>query len=399
MSALNLLKMLSLKWGIGLGITVLLGFGAYAANQSNQPNTLTQETSPQNNAETSKNNPNSISALGRIAPEGEILRVGGPGGDRIAELKVREGQRVQKGDPIAILQSFYELEAELGVAKNRVAESLTLLETEAELAQMQAEEAATRLQQSNLPKEQSILSQEAAIKRLQAELNQATAEVNRYTFLEQKGAATKQVLENRRLTLTQKMEELTQAQALLRQLRQEQSTATENTQAQIESIRANANRSQAQVQLDSALSQVELADIRKEQAIIRAPMTGQVLKVHLRNGESIEPPMGDSSSGQTIVELGRTQQMFVVAEIYETDVSQIKRGMRASIESPVFEGKIDGVVDTIGLKVGKNDVLGTDPAAATDARVVEVKIKLRDSQKVASLTNLQVDVLIHPDKT
>ena len=35
------------------------------------------------------------------------------------------------------------------------------------------------------------------------------------------------------------------------------------------------------------------------------------------------------------------------------------------------------------------------PAAATDARVVEVKIRLRNSHKVASLTNLQVDVMIH----
>ncbi|NJN23143.1 MAG: hypothetical protein HC810_00345 [Acaryochloridaceae cyanobacterium RL_2_7] len=44
--------------------------------------------------------------------------------------------------------------------------------------------------------------------------------------------------------------------------------------------------------------------------------------------------------------------------------------------------------------MGKNDVLSTDPAADTDARVIEVKIKLRDSQKVANLTNLQVNVLI-----
>ena len=42
-------------------------------------------------------------------------------------------------------------------------------------------------------------------------------------------------------------------------------------------------------------------------------------------------------------------------------LSKLKRGMEASIESEAFEGPIDGIVDKIGLKVGKNDVLNTDP--------------------------------------
>jgi HlyD family secretion protein len=51
-------------------------------------------------------------------------------------------------------------------------------------------------------------------------------------------------------------------------------------------------------------------------------------------------------------------------------------------------------VDRIGLKIAKNDVLGTDPAARTDVRVIEVKIRLYDSSKVSKLTNLQVKVTI-----
>ncbi|MEO1397193.1 MAG: HlyD family secretion protein, partial [Cyanobacteria bacterium J06634_5] len=44
----------------------------------------------------------------------------------------------------------------------------------------------------------------------------------------------------------------------------------------------------------------------------------------------------------------------------------------------------------------KRDVLGTDPLADTDGRVVEVKIRLDpdDSQAIAGLTNIQVDVTI-----
>jgi HlyD family secretion protein len=94
------------------------------------------------------------------------------------------------------------------------------------------------------------------------------------------------------------------------------------------------------------------------------------------------------------VEIGNTQQMYVVAEIYETDIGKIKVGQKAIIQSEVFEGEITGKVDQIGLRIAKNDVLGTDPAAKTDARIIEVKIKLDNSQKVSGLTNLQVRVKI-----
>ena len=47
------------------------------------------------------------------------------------------------------------------------------------------------------------------------------------------------------------------------------------------------------------------------------------------------------------------------------------------------------------MQVGKMDVLGTDPVAKTDARVVEVEIRLDDTEAAALLTNLQVKVEIH----
>ena len=40
------------------------------------------------------------------------------------------------------------------------------------------------------------------------------------------------------------------------------------------------------------------------------------------------------------------------------------------------------------------DVLGTDPVAKTDARVVEVKILLDDGASVARYTDMQVEVEI-----
>ena len=68
--------------------------------------------------------------------------------------------------------------------------------------------------------------------------------------------------------------------------------------------------------------------------------------------------------------MGQTSQMYVVAEVYETDISRVILGQKATIISPSFQGKLTGVVDNIGLQILKRDVLDTDPTADVDARVV-----------------------------
>ncbi len=55
-----------------------------------------------------------------------------------------------------------------------------------------------------------------------------------------------------------------------------------------------------------------------------------------------------------------------------------------------------GKVERVSLKVGRLDVIGTDPIAKTDARVVEVFILLDDSDAVSRFTNMQVKVEILP---
>ncbi|NJN23144.1 MAG: HlyD family efflux transporter periplasmic adaptor subunit [Acaryochloridaceae cyanobacterium RL_2_7] len=329
--------MSSLKWGVGITLAMLLGVGAYAVNQSLHSQKVVSQESLET-IDSQSDLSNQISALGRITPEGEIFRVGGPSGARIEELKVREGQMVQKGSPIAILDTYKIRKAELEVAANQVLEAQSMLESEGDLALIQAQEAETRLLQSNLPKEQEMRSQEALIAKLKAELQQAKAEVERYRVLVEKGAAAQQILETRQLTMTQKQNDLAQANATLQQLSDEYQTTQKNIEAQIKSIQAASNRSQSQVQLESALSRLELADVMLGQSIIRAPFSGQIIKVHLRNGESIEPPMGAGSAGQTIVEMGRTQQMYVIAEVYETDIKDLKPGLNATIESDAISG-------------------------------------------------------------
>jgi HlyD family secretion protein len=96
-----------------------------------------------------------------------------------------------------------------------------------------------------------------------------------------------------------------------------------------------------------------------------------------------------------LLELGQTRHMYVVAEVYETDIGLVKEGQAATITSPALSEPMSGSVERIGSIIGKNDILDLDPVARTDSRVIEVFILLDDPQAVASLTYLQVDVEIH----
>ena len=96
------------------------------------------------------------------------------------------------------------------------------------------------------------------------------------------------------------------------------------------------------------------------------------------------------------MELGRTDRMYAVAEVYETDITGVKVGQLATVRTPAMEEELTGKVERISLKVGRLDVIGTDPIAKTDARVVEVFILLDDSEAVSRFTNMQVKVEIQP---
>jgi HlyD family secretion protein len=91
--------------------------------------------------------------------------------------------------------------------------------------------------------------------------------------------------------------------------------------------------------------------------------------------------------------------MFVIAEVAEDSIGKVRIGQNATITSDngAFSGELKGTVTEIGRKIGKKDVLNTDPAADVDARVVEVKIALpsEDSQKVSGLTYAKVIVEIN----
>lgn len=154
------------------------------------------------------------------------------------------------------------------------------------------------------------------------------------------------------------------------------------------SLTSKANLETAKMDLDIALADLAAAQASLELAVVRSPLRAQVLEIHAFPGERVGP--------EGIMELGRTDRMYAVAEVYETDITAVKVGQLARIQTPAMDAELTGKVERISLKVGRLDVVGTDPIAKTDARVVEVFILLDDSEAVSRFTNMQIKVEIQP---
>lgn len=302
--------------------------------------------------------PTNVAALGRIEPQGQIVRLSAPSslqGAQVKELLVEEGQRVQAGQVIATLDSQDSRKAALERAKTDVAVA------KARLAQVKAG-----------AKDGEIEAQKAAIARLEAELRNAESEYQRNEILFRDGAISEVDLESKRLRVEATQEQINQARSSLESLAE---VRPEDVQI-------------AEAELNSAIAAVRQAEADLELTNIRSPMTAQVIKIHAYPGEVI------GTDG--IVEIGQTDAMNVVAQVYETDINRVQVGQKATVTGTAFPDKLNGQVSQIGLQVSRQDIFDNNPVADTNNRVVEVKIRLdaESSRKVAGLSNLQVQVLI-----
>ncbi|TVP60775.1 MAG: HlyD family efflux transporter periplasmic adaptor subunit [Nodularia sp. (in: Bacteria)] len=445
-------------WGIAVALPIVIAAGLLTTAKVEQLKKigLSLPTPPITN---------SISSVGRLEPKGEVLRLSAPAAglqssSRIQQLFVREGERVRKGQVVAILDNHDTQLAAVEEAKARLQEARANLaqvqvasprDIEAQtavIARLQAqlsgerdaqqatiERIAAQLSGENLAQQAGVERLEAELKgqqenlratiaRIQAEQRNAQVDAGRYEMLYREGAISQQERDRRRLSAVTSNQQVLESQATLRQvqgtLRQQLAEARANQvktlatlqqqlvearvtrdqtirtlQSQINEEQARLNRIQefrptdiqrGQAQVSNAIASVKRAEAELKLSYVQAPIAGEILAVHTKSGETI------GASG--IAEIGETNQMTVVAEVPENTISQVRVGQTATItsENGAFTGELKGTVTEIGRKIGKKDVLSTDPVADVDARVVEVKITLRaeDSQRVSGFTNAKV---------
>ena len=338
--------------------------------------------------------PTAVSALGKIEPEGEVIRLSvsaAAEGSRVDRLLVERGDTVEQGQIVAILDSYNRASAALNKAQTdvRIAQAnLERVQAGAKQGDINAQESAISRLEAELRGQ--IASQQAAIARLSAELDNAKIEYNRYRQLFDDGAISVQQLDTRRLRLDTVEQQLAEAQETLNRTIETTEVQRNEAQAKLESlIEVRAVDVQvARAELEQAQAEVVQAQESLALTEVRSPMDGRVLEVNVRPGEVV--------GNKGIVAIGQTDRMYVVAEVYETDISKVNLGQQAIVTGSAFEEELKGKVAQIGLEVKQQDVFESDPLVNTDNKVVEVKIRLdpESSKRVTALSNLQVQVVI-----
>ena len=336
-----------------------------------------------------------VTALGRLEPSGEIIQISVSSdaqGNRLDELLVNEGDEIERGQVIAILDSRDRLEAALNQAQEqvRVAQAnLDLVKAGAKTGEIQAQKAA--IARIEAERSNDIMAQTATVSRIEAELNNARVEYQRYQQLYQDGAISASERDSKYLALTTAKEQLSEAQAKLNRIKSSQreqlaeAKATLNKIAEVRPV----DVAVAEAEVRQAQAAVKTAKAELDRAYIKSPQAGTVIRILTRPGEVVK-------SDEGIAKIGQIEEMYAVAEVYESDINKVEVGQSVTVTSSAIAEKLTGTVEKIGLEIERQNVVNTDPTSNIDARVVEVKIKLEDasSQKVKGLTNLQVNARI-----
>jgi HlyD family secretion protein len=301
--------------------------------------------------------PASVSCLGRVEPREGILRVSARSlsgqASIVGKLNVREGEWVKEGQELAILDSRPQLEATVRELETRVA-----------VAQNRLAVVKTGARQGD------VAAGNAEIARLQAILANQQTDLDRTELLFQKQAATITDRDQKRVAVTSTVQTIAAAKSKLESLQEIRQADVDLAEAEVRAATAGVARAAAEL----------------EAAVIRAPFDARVLKIQARPGETVGP--------KGILELGRTDRMYVIAEVLESDVSRVKVGQSATITGEALTAPWHGTVEFIGYQVAKDDVAQTDPVSLTDSRVIEVKVRLDHALDAARLIHGLVTVVI-----
>ena len=371
-----------------------------------------------------------VTALGRLQPKGDIVRLSAPaasGTSRISQLRISEGDALKAGDIIAVLDSRDRLQAAVQEAKSQIniaqanlaqvmagSQDGAINAQVAELARIRADvlgdETAQREVVARIEAqfEGDIATQKANLNRLKSSYQNAQLEYQRYQNLHRQGAISDSQRDAKALTYDSTAQQVKEAEAVIQRTTRTAQRQIKEARVRLEKIKASGEQQiaqasatldrvsevrpvdvrAAQAEVGRAQAALKQAEVSLEDAYVRSPQNGAVLEIFARPGEVI--------GNDGIAEIGQIQQMYAIAEIYESDISKVRTGHDASITSPSLPGILTGQVERVDAKVQRQNVINADPTDNIDSRVVEAHIRLdqESSQRVRNFTNLQVKVVI-----
>ncbi len=333
------------------------------------------------------NTGNKVTALGRIEPAGGVLTPGIPMPDRLQEIlpEIHEETEVKKGQELAKLESYKARDLDLQLIDQQLAEAQAKLEGVTQKLDAQIKLDEIKLRQLKELGPFDIQLQKHKVQGLKRQLASAQDTMKRLKGLG--STVSQQEIEQQELRVFQAQIELKIGHDGLEKMNQGKDLEIKAAEAQLAASKAALASARKEAPIETLKSQQSLAKLRLQDSIVRAPVTGKILKIMARPGELV-------GGQQPILQLANTAQMEVVAEVYETDIGKVRRGDKARIAGRALPKEVTGEVVSIGATIGKNRVNDVDPTADVDRRIIEVRIRLADSSQAAKLIHHQVKVEI-----
>jgi len=330
-----------------VGITLIVATG-FAIDASSRPVVKTPAF---------QSGPARIYAPGRVEGATPQIELRPQLAGRVVKVLVQEGQYVQKGDLLLQLDDqTYRHQVELNSSQVALAE-----------AKLQRLLNGAHTQQR---------SEAAALYRAKLEkLHVAQLVWDRYKPLLESNSVSEQEADDKLSLVTALTAEVEAAQARQKLL---------DSEARPDEVKIEESL------ISTAKANLELARVQLERTSLRAPSSGQILKVDIQVGELTGPETVEP----TIVMVD-TSRFFVKAFIEEMDAPQVKVGMTATLTADGLPGKkIPSRVVRLSPLMSRKVLFTDKPSERYDTKTREVWLELDDTNDL--VVGLRVDVVIVP---
>lgn len=328
-----------------------------------------------------------VAAPGVVEAVSEEIEVGAEIPGKLKQVLVEEGEQVLKGQTIAVLENS-DFDAQITAAKANI-EILRRQKETAEAKVLQTKTERTRISNGSRPEErrEALQNYEQTLPNIE----QAKREVTRREKLFASGDISREELERARRDLETLQK---QSSAMKERYNVVNADARKDdlSKADAAILLAENQADEFDAMIREAEARVRTAQANLDKTIVRAPLTGVILRKRLKDGESVSP---ENKTG--IVSMADISTLRVRVDLDETDVAKVREGQTAFVTADAYgEQKFYGKIVKIGQILGRKNFRTDAPTEKIDTKILEVLIELDANQKLP--LGLRVDAFISTEK-
>jgi HlyD family secretion protein len=333
-------------------VLVLIAGGVTASVKYGQKDLVTVQTGLASKSDLTS----IVTASGEIKPR-NYINIGANAQGRIAQLMVKEGDHVRKGQVVARIE---HIQAQADVAASRAAVSSAMADSAAQEAGVKAQD-------------DVIITAAATVDKSKSELARTKMLLDRAELLQQHQLIAKQDYDTR-------VADYRSAQAALRE--------DEARLAQVKSQRAQVLAQLSSYQRRVAQSEAGLermADVLAKFDAV-SPIDGVVTNLPVREGETVVQGV-QNSAASTIMTIADMSLITAEVKVDETDIVNVQLGQQVAVKIDAMPDKtFDGKV----IEIGNTAILRSSGLAASQSTTSSQEAK--DFKVVVALTDPPAEI-------